>query len=223
MKVYSIIFLLLLSLPFLLKGKSNKTIAKGKKQPKITLEEHTHFDKSFLYQKYLQATYQHAKGNINKALSNFQHILKKTNPEYVYEAYLKLLADAGLFQVIANIARVKKDLIEKKFKDNIEIKLILAQAYSYTGQDEAAAKLFAALKQAYPHNSQVAYYHAVSFLKKNNLPKALKSLDESLKKPSLKSKHFLFHYLKSKIYFQMKKHPEAFKEIKKKLRAFSKI
>jgi len=212
-----------LFLPSLLHSKGQSTISMGKKPAQITLQEDYHSDKSPLYAKYLQATYHHSKGNINKALTSFQFLLKKTKPEYVYEAYLKLLGDAGLFQIIANIAKVKKQFIEQNFKDNIEIKLLLAQAYSYTGQDDAAAKLFAELKQAYPENSQVAYYDAVSFLKKNNLPKALASLDESLKKPSLKSKHFLFHFLKSKIYFQMQKHPQAMEAIKKSLELYPKF
>lgn len=195
-----------------------------KEKPLVTLLENTDYDhRANLYDHYLRATYLHAKGDITRSLRTYQALVKHKHPDFIYEGFVTLLADAGLFNVILQLEKEKKETFDTLFKDNVDIKLKLAQAYLHTGNDEHADKLFSQLTAKHPEDSQIAYYTALAYIQKNNLTKAITFLDECIKNDALKQKRFLFHFLKSKVCLSQNKKNEALQEITKSLKLFPKF
>jgi tetratricopeptide (TPR) repeat protein len=178
---------------------------------------------SSLYTRYLQAAYLHTRGKATDAYKAYQHILAQNPPPYAYEGFFRLLFDVGQFKNIVTFYERKRATFETAFKDNLEFQLLIAQAYLNTDQEAKAVKLFTALTEKYPDNEQVAYYTALSFIQNNQIEKALAFIDECLKKPILHSKHFLFYFLKSKIYLQQHEPAKALAMIEKSIEVFPKF
>jgi len=189
----------------------------------ITLIEENHDNKADVYTEFFKATYYHAKHNVHASIKSFEKILSKPHSIYVYDGYLRLLFDTGQFHRIAQLEKDHGKEFTQKFNDNLEIKLIRAQAFLHTGDDEKAETLFLDLQEQYPDDPQVAYYSALSYIKNNKFEKAITFLDDCLKKVTLRDKHFLFYFLKSKIYLQIHKYAQATQAIEKSLELFPKF
>jgi tetratricopeptide (TPR) repeat protein len=177
-------------------------------------------DKTDLYFNILKASLLHAKGKLAESFDAYKKVMDKKPSIHVYDGFMRLLFDMGQFQLIVNLSREKKAEFETFFKDNSDVKLIQAQAFLYTDQDDEAEKLFVSLLDSNPDDDQIAYYSAIAHIKSNELDRAIKILDRSIKNERLKSKHFLFHYLKSKICMMSKDFAQANKNIEKSLKLF---
>jgi len=186
----------------------------------IELVEDNTPDKQYSYFQYLKGTYQHAKKDYKKAFRSFQHILSKQHSVYVFDGFLRLLYNSGQFPYIAKLQEMKKKSFTKAFDKNLDIKLIFAQTYLRLGDETKASKLFTELSKDFPDNPQVAYYTAVSLIKQKKVDEAIKFINASLKKATLKNKHFLFLFLKSKIHLQRYEHANALRAIEKSLKLF---
>ena len=134
--------------------------------------------------------------------------------------FFNFLFDTEQFAALVKIYKAKAASFDKVFGDNIDIQLMLAQSFLSLNQEAKAEKIFTRLGQQNPDNEQVAYFSTVALMKNNQLDKALKIIDTSLQKPSLKQKHFLFHFLKSKILVQQGKYPQALSSIETSLEMF---
>lgn len=147
---------------------------------------------------YTKANYQHKGNEFDKALQTFQKLFERKPSIYAYVGYANLLFDANQYQKIIDLP----DSVKDKFKDETDFQLTLAQAYLFADKDKKASELFENLSLENPNNEYVAYYTAVSYLKNNQIDKALAFINRSLNKKSLSSKHFLFYFLKSKLFMQ---------------------
>jgi tetratricopeptide (TPR) repeat protein len=165
---------------------------------------------------YLKAGYQHLSGNVAGALNSYDRLFDKNVPVYAYDGLIRLLFDINQLEKIVELYNETKGA----FTQNLEVQLIVAQALLSLNNDSEAENLFDELAEKYPDNEQVAYYTAVSFIKNNQNERALKFIDQVLKKPALKSKHFLFYFLKSKILMQMGRSQEALAVIKKSIELY---
>lgn len=167
---------------------------------------------------YLKGTHQHM---INKKTEALQTLGKMSNgsPGYAYNEKIRLYFNVGQFDKIIAL----KDKIKEFFKDSWELQFILANAYLETNRNQEAEELLQELIDKYPANEQIAYYRAVSYIKNMQLAKALEFIDECLKKPSLRSRHFLFYFLKSKVYMQMHMHQMALQAITRSLKIYPKF
>ncbi|QQR49567.1 DUF3808 domain-containing protein [bacterium] len=186
----------------------------------IQLSKDTTSGKADQYAQFLAANYQYGKGNVQKALQSFRALLAKKHSPFVYDSFIQLLADTGQFDVIKKLYATKGKEFKELFKDQHEHDLILAQTYAFTGQEDKAEDLFQKLLKKFPDNPQIAYFTAMSYIKKNNIPKALEFLEQCIKNPQLAQKHFLFLFLQSKIYLDQKKYTEALRTIEASIKMF---
>jgi len=174
-------------------------------------------DQYFLY---LIATYQFSSGKAQESFKTYQSLFKYRPSPHAYSGFLNLLSTLGQFKSITSLYEQNEAQFEKAFGQDIAMQLIRAQAYLGINQDAKAEKIFTALSSKHPDSDQVAYFTTIAYIKNNQLDKAMDFIDKCLKKSSLRSKHFLFHFLKSKIYIQQKKLTLALKEIEKSLQFF---
>ncbi|MBD3231633.1 tetratricopeptide repeat protein [Candidatus Dependentiae bacterium] len=165
---------------------------------------------------YLKSTYQHLNGQLLKSLQSFEKLFSMEKPKYAHEGFIRLLYDLNQFE---KINKLDKN-IKEYFDDNLDIQLIFAESLLNLNQDEQAERLYKKLAQKYPDNEKIAYYSAVSYLKNNKLDKALNFIKSCLNRPSLKSKHFLFHFLASKVHLYKKDIYNAMISIKKSLQLY---
>ena len=168
------------------------------------------------YFEYLKATYQHFNGKVLQSLQSFEKLFEQDTSVYAYDGFIHLLYDLNQFEKIIKL----EDKVKKVFDDHLEIQLIFAQSFLSLNMDKKAEELFEKLIEKYPDNEQVAYYAAVSFIKNNQFDKALSFIEKCLAKPALHSKHFLFNFLASKIYFHMGRNSKALELIKKSVEQY---
>lgn len=176
-----------------------------------------------LYFLYLKASYLHARGKVKEATATYQSLLEHNPPSYVYDGYLTLLFDMGQFQAIIGLVEKKEAPIQRILKHNLDLQLIVAQSYIHVNQDQKAGIMLTKLAKEHPDNVQIAYYAAVALLKGNQAAKATEFIDTCLANQSLQSKHFLFYFLKSKIYLAQQNLPQALSCIEKSLEKFPKF
>ncbi len=180
--------------------------------------EHQH--KYFLS---LSASYQHASGKIPQALESFNRLLENNQSPHSYNGFVHFLFDVGQFKAIADLYERHSATFDKAFEDDIEIRLIIAQSYANLNQDAKAEDMFIKIATKYPDNEQVAYFAALAYLKNNQNDKAEEFINKCLKNPQLKQRHFLFHFLYSKVLIQQHKLPQALEQIEKSLELFPKF
>ncbi len=208
-KMFSIILCIFLSVSCNAQVPSSQDIS--------LVEDRTTKDHYYLY---LSATYLHAKGDVLSALEKYKELLKKRPSAQAYNGFFQLLFDLGQYKAIAKTYEAHEKKFEKIFKDNVLIRLIVAQSYLNLDMDKKAEAIFLSLYQTNPDNEQVAYFTAAAYAKNNQIEEAIKIIDKSLKNQSLKQKHFLFHFLKSKLYAQQQDYKKALASIEQSLKCF---
>lgn len=215
-------FLLLLGI-----STNGHTQIKKEKKPKnnssssitiINNEEMSHAEK---YNRFATAGVLQVQRKFKEAEKALTPIIQHQSSPYVYESLIRLHFDQGNLLAIANLAQQKK--LEPLFKDNLEVLLMIAQAYQSTGQEKKSESLFEQLKNKYPNNDQVAYYFAIFLIQKNKLQDGLDHLSKVLENKTLKSRHFLFLFLQSKIFMMQNDPQKALASIEKSLELFPKF
>jgi len=168
----------------------------------------------------LKAGYDEARGKVKEALVTNEKLLNQTKNPYASEGSIRLLYEIGQLEKIASMYEKKEKELNTAFKDNLEMQLIFAQSLLACDKDSKAEALFLNLSKTYPNNDQVAYYTAVTYMKQNQTKKALSYTQKCIENKNLKGRHFLFHFLKSKIFLQNNQLKEALAEINKSLELF---
>jgi tetratricopeptide (TPR) repeat protein len=179
--------------------------------------------KSDSYYKFLKATYLHYTGKLDQSFEIFQQILIKKHSDFIYEALLQLLFDRCDFAMIATLTEKKQKEFDILFKNNLSARLIIAQSFLNIGQEEKAEQLFQTLIKEYPNDEQIAYHIAIFYIKKNNFNEALEFLNTKIENPAMSSKHFLFYFLKSKVYMLVNQPKQALNSVEKSLSLFPKF
>jgi tetratricopeptide (TPR) repeat protein len=168
----------------------------------------------------MQGAYRATKGDLPGALASNQKLLKLTQDPEAHEGLLRILFETQQYAEMVKIILRNEASFLKIFNKNLEMQLIIAQAFLNTDQDAKAEILFLKLVEKYPDDEQVAYYTAVAHLKNKQFDKGNKFIEKCLNNKNLKSKHFLFHFLKSKLYLQNNNPQKALCEIEKSIKLF---
>ncbi|MBM3893171.1 hypothetical protein FJ365_02080 [Candidatus Dependentiae bacterium] len=168
------------------------------------------------YQGFLVGAYNHFRGDHKAALHHFQHCLSYSPSAYAHSGYFHLLQTLGKPQEIIAHYENNHELHNKLYHD-VAAQITIAQAYMATGNTDKAESMFVRLGDLHPENEQIAYFATMALLKNNQLEKADKFIATCLKTPTLKPKHFLFHFLQSKIHFQKQNLEGALDSIEKSL------
>ena len=103
----------------------------------ITGQTFSHFNTSedrstVLYHTYLMAHYYHRTGMLQRAGSYYRRLVAKGASAYIYDGYIPLLFDSGDFKTITQIAEEKKSELAPLLENNVQLTLIIAQAYLNT-------------------------------------------------------------------------------------------
>lgn len=222
MQFFCFLLILGLNTPIHTRTRTKKLGTKEHRKPTIKfVKKHRHNGKK--YSRFARGTLHHYRGELTQAEEALAPIVHSKASPHVYEALIRLRFDQGNFFAIANLARHKKDLLETTFKDNLEMKLLFAQSLLHAGNEKEATDLFEHLKTTYPDNDQVGYYNAVALIQKNKLPEALDYLNTVLANNALKSRHFLFLFLQSKVFMMQNNPTQALVAIEKSLVLFPKF
>lgn len=169
---------------------------------------------------HMMASYHDAHGDTKKAMAYYEELFKKNPSAHAYSSYFSFLLNRmGDCQTIISMYEQRAD-IQEALKKSLEGMLTVAQSYLNTDQDTKAETLFESLATDYPDNEQVAYFSCLSKLKRNDLDAAMVSIDTALSNFALRSRHFLFYLLKSKILVQQNKLQEALTVIEKSIEQF---
>lgn len=169
------------------------------------------------YFSYLKGTINYMDGNFDEALLEFEKLKKREDSVYFYDRFIRFLFLTNQFERIAKLEKKIKD----SFKDNIEIQKIFAQSYFYLGKGAKADFFLEKLTKQYPNDIQLSYFKTVTLIKLGKLDKALDYIQKCLNKPELKSKHFLFYFLASKIHMQKNNTTQALKSIQSSLKLYA--
>lgn len=176
-----------------------------------------------IYFLYLKAGYLHARGKVDAAIQAYQSLLELRPPEHIYGGYLALLFDIAQFQKIIQLAETPGSPLKKILDENLDLQLIVAQSYINLNHDNKASDLLEVLSKKNPDNVQIAYFASIALLKSGQNDRANKFIDECLSNQLLQSKHFLFLFLKSKIYLAKNNLAQALFYIEKSLELFPKF
>lgn len=176
-----------------------------------------------MYYLYLKAEYQHNQAQVEGALSSYHMLFDQKPKIYAYDGYIGLLFNIGNFAKIVEVVEKNQSEFDTLLKNHTELQMTIGQAYLHINQDDKAAKIFLDLAQHNPDNDQIAYYTAIAQIKGNKLNDALKFLNTCLERPGLRSRHFLFQFLKSKIFLQQHDFVQAGQCIEKSLELFPKF
>lgn len=175
-------------------------------------------DSAHDYTAFLKANYQQFSGRPNDALQTYQKELLPYSPSpAAYGSYFQLLFDLGQHDILLKLFEEREADFTAAFRDDISTRICIAHSYLSSHQEAQAEKHFLALAEKHPDNEHVAYFATMAYMHTKQLDKAAQFIDACLKKPSLKQKHFLFNFLRSKVYVEQNNLPAALECIEKSL------
>jgi len=165
---------------------------------------------------YLKGTLQHMTGELKEALGTFKTLHQSSSSRATYDGFIRFLFDAEQFATLAQLS----DEIWDHFADDVDIQLIRAKTMLQANNNVKAEQLFEKLSQHHPDNEQVLYYTIVFRLKQQKFDAAFALVDKALANKRLRQKHFLFYFLKSKLFFAQGKHQQALALAHKSVKLF---
>jgi tetratricopeptide (TPR) repeat protein len=177
-----------------------------------------------VYGNYFQATYLHANGDNERSLKAFENVIgSRPAAQSLIEPYMQALFDGERFAQIVKLYEDNKKLIDELRAKNYQLTAFLAQGYLVTGSEAKAQELFAVLLREHGNDVQMCYFAAVGYIKTKRYPAAIKFLQQCLANEDIKNKHYLFHFLLSKVYFESGRAQEAMASIERSLEQFPKF
>jgi len=200
--------------------KKTKVLEKVPEQSMLEVIGNEHNDKSTTYLNYVTASYQKLKAGseqnsnfyLQEALKNYQQVLVNDTSIYPLEGMIRLLFDCGHYEKVVELYEKRQQEFDRAFGKNSEMQLMLGQSLMMMNKDHQAEAIFSRLIQQNPADAQIAYYMALAYINhfmqhlsknrhgaKAKYNRAQSFLDACVAKKALKSKHFLFYFLKSKL------------------------
>lgn len=158
---------------------------------------------------YFWANYQHFGGDMQTALTWYNHIFSSGYSIYTYKGFIHFLFDTGNYQEIARLA----EKIAEKFSHDPELQFIFARAYAQTGQTAKADQLFIKLNNQFPTNPDIALQAVDVYSRRKELENALQVVDTLLNKSPGKMHYYVFHFLKAQLYAQLNRFEDALKSL----------
>ncbi len=167
-------------------------------------------DQNSSYYHYAKAMYLNDTGRPNQASHELQS-LKADTSNHVSRSKIHCWFESGQWALIAQLPPE----VWQSFSDDAEIQLIRAKTLMQVGQASAAAIVFRNLSTTYPNDEQVQYYAAAFFLQVGAIDRAQAVVHGVLSNNVLKPKHFLFHFLQSKLCLARGEQAQALEHAKK--------
>lgn len=167
-------------------------------------------------QRYLMANYHK---DPQQAAHWFSLITPDDNSRYIYLGYIPFLAAN---QSYADIAKLIPQL-DEQFKSNQEIQLIFAMALEQVGKKEEAYTRLISLNEKSKANQEIAFKVAQIYVERSEPENALTVIDNLLNTAPRRPNNYVFHFMKSQIYLQLNKKPEALAAVKQCIDTYAKF
>ncbi len=203
--VYRVIVLLFLGL---FAGCSGLELSKPPKGDAVVPAEQKHAfegkdNVQKAYSDFLRASLEAAKGNNEKAQTNLLEAIKN-DPESPY-LYLKMAI------VLKNLKKHKDALVYADkgvalAPKNVKARILLADLYSFTGDDDHAIEQYQKALDLDPKNRRIRLLLTTILIRTGSLPVALENLEILIRQnPEL----IIAHYYRGRINLEMGHYPEA--------------
>lgn len=176
-----------------------------------------HADEAVLnLHRYMMANYYQFGGDLQTSGKWYGQITPQDDSLYVYHGYIPFLyASQNPQQIVSLIPQ-----LDNAYAKNPLIQSIFAQALEQTGQKTEAQKRLIALNDQNKTNQEIAFKVIQIYLENKELENALHVIETTLNSSSRKSSNYVFLFLKSQIYLQLNKKPEALAAIQACIDAF---
>jgi tetratricopeptide (TPR) repeat protein len=155
------------------------------------------------YSNFLRASLEAAKGDYEKAQTNLLEAIKK-DPEspYLYQKMAIVLKNTKKYKAALFYADKGVELAP----ENVKARVLLADLYSFTGDDDHAIEQYQKALDLDPKNRRIRLLLTTILIRKGSLPVALENLEILIRQnPEL----IIAHYYRGRINLEMGHYPEA--------------
>lgn len=172
------------------------------------------------YSLYLLAQYnqlQHEETALTKEC--YQQLFKQNAPVFTYAGYFEHLYTLGNYSDIIRLIPQTKGY----FDNQKDIQVIIGQSLELAGKGHEAEDVFIKLYQHCKNHADIAYYAAAAYTRRNAFSQALTVIDDYLNSSVQRPTHFMFYFLKSKIYQFLNNEKDAVENLKKGLDLYKSV
>ncbi len=142
----------------------------------------------------------------------YQKLLASSKSLYPYSGYVRFLYATSQFNVIVSL--IPK--LEKTFENDLDMKLMFAQALAETGHGEVADIEFIKLQNRYKENTELTYLAAQAHAKKDP-KKSILVIDEFLNSTPFQPRNCIFYFMKSQYHMSLNEKEKAIENAQKSL------
>lgn len=171
------------------------------------------------YSLYLFAQYSQQQKDTNRAQECYAQLFKLKVPVFAYAGYFEHLYQLGHYSAIVRLVPETKNYLN----DQKDIQIIIGQALELAGKKYEAEDVFINLYENCKQHADVAYYAAAAYTRRKVFPQALSIIDDYLNSSVQKPGHFMFYFLKSKIYQLLNNEKDAVENLKKGLELYKSV
>lgn len=162
---------------------------------------------------YTWANYRQCNNQSQESAELYQELLAKSPSPHAYKGYIHFLHTGHNWSTILTL----KDYVDTHFPHDVELHMIVAQAYEQTGNINACDELLIQLATQHVTNQSLMMAAAQAYMRRNETTNALAVIDSYLHHTPSKSHNFIFYYLQSQLYVQLNQRDKALAAIKKSI------
>jgi tetratricopeptide (TPR) repeat protein len=167
------------------------------------------FDEVRMMHRSLWAHYLQYSQDTHIADAWYKELLSMECPPYVYKGYIQFLHAAEKHKDIIAI----RSHINKNFKDDAEVQLLLALALKKTGYSQESDELIVQLSRSFGDHGEIVFYATEILVQRKELENALSLLTNFINRTAQKPNIFIYHFLKAQIAMQMGRYDDALKDV----------
>ena len=171
------------------------------------------------YSLYLCTLYNQEQKKTKRAQECYAQLFKLKAPIYIYAGYFEHLFGLEHYTAIFRLIPQTKGY----FDDQKNIQVIIGQVLELVGKKYEAENIFINLYEHCKEQADVAYYAAAAYARRKAFSQSLTIIDDYLNSSIQRPTHFMFYFLRSKIYQVLKNEKEAIVNLKKGLELYKSI
>lgn len=155
--------------------------------------------------RYMWANYYQFAGKQPEAFACFQRVIQDQPSLFCYKGYIHYLSKIHQLETVLPLI----EKLDTPFKDDPDVQLTFALALKSAGKTTDASQRLIGLSQRFKNHIEIAYYTAHAYVEQKEPENAIAVIDELLNHSPQKPNFFIFHYLKTQLYIQIKNYPHA--------------
>ncbi len=167
----------------------------------------------------LCARYNQQQKNTSRTQECYAQLFKLKAPVYILAGYFEHLFNLGHYSAIIRLIPQTKGY----FDDQKDIQVIIGQTFELVDKKYEAEDVFINLYEHCKEQADIAYYASAAYTRRKAFSQALTIIDDYLNSSVRRPTHFMFYFLKSKIYQFLHNEKEAVENLKKGLELYKSI